>query len=45
MKRLRKQFYEMQLGYDDMNFTPPYLSTIKAKTLIVHDDRDVFFPV
>jgi len=45
MKRLRKQFYEMQLGYDDMNFTPPYLSTIKAKTLIVPGDRDGFFPV
>jgi pimeloyl-ACP methyl ester carboxylesterase len=31
--------------YDDMNFTPPYLSTITARTLIVHDDRDEFFPV
>ncbi len=28
-----------------MNFTPPYLSTITASTLIVHGDRDQFFPV
>jgi pimeloyl-ACP methyl ester carboxylesterase len=32
-------------SYDDMNFTPPYLSTITARTLIVHGDRDQFFPV
>lgn len=40
-----KQFYEMKDSYDDMNFTPPYLSTITAKTLIIHGDRDGFFPV
>ena len=28
-----------------MNFTAPYLSTITAKTLIVHGDRDHLFPV
>ena len=28
-----------------MNFTAPLLSTIKAKTLIIHGDRDNFFPV
>jgi pimeloyl-ACP methyl ester carboxylesterase len=32
-------------SYDDVNFTPPYLSTITARTLIVHGDRDEFFPV
>ena len=32
-------------NYTDMNFTPPYLSTIKAKTLIIHGDRDPAFPV
>jgi pimeloyl-ACP methyl ester carboxylesterase len=32
-------------SYDDVNFTPPYLSTITAKTLIVHGDRDPFYPV
>jgi pimeloyl-ACP methyl ester carboxylesterase len=26
--------------YQDINFTPPYLSTIKANTLIVHGERD-----
>ncbi len=28
-----------------MNLTSPYLATIKARTLIVHGDRDEFFPV
>lgn len=31
--------------YDDMNFTPPYLSTITARTLIVNGDRDPLLPV
>jgi pimeloyl-ACP methyl ester carboxylesterase len=32
-------------SYLDMNFTPPYLSTITARTLIVSGDRDPFYPV
>ena len=28
-----------------MNFTPPYLGTITARTLIVHSDRDPLFPL
>jgi pimeloyl-ACP methyl ester carboxylesterase len=32
-------------SYDDMNFTPPLLSTITARTLIVHGDRDPLYPV
>jgi len=32
-------------SYDDMNFTPPYLSTIRARTLIVQGDRDPLYPV
>ncbi len=28
-----------------MNFTPPYLGTITADTLIVFGDRDPFYPV
>lgn len=32
-------------SYDDMNFTPPFLSTITARTLIVHGDRDPLYPV
>lgn len=27
-----------------MNFTPPYLSTIRAETLVVFGDRDPFYP-
>lgn len=40
--RLADQFKET---YTDMNFTPPLLSTIKARTLIVHGDRDRLYPV
>lgn len=32
-------------SYDDVNFTPPYLSTIQARTLIVQGDRDPLYPV
>jgi pimeloyl-ACP methyl ester carboxylesterase len=32
-------------SYDDMNFTPPYLSTIQGRTLIVQGDRDPLYPV
>jgi pimeloyl-ACP methyl ester carboxylesterase len=31
--------------YDDVTFTPPYLSTIAADTLIVFGDRDPLYPV
>jgi pimeloyl-ACP methyl ester carboxylesterase len=31
--------------YDDVNFTPPYLSTITAETLIIFGDRDPLYPV
>jgi pimeloyl-ACP methyl ester carboxylesterase len=31
-------------SYNDMTFTPPYLSTIEARTLVVHGDRDYCFP-
>ena len=44
-RSLMAQFSSFQDSYDDMNFTQPYLSTITARTLIVHGDRDVFFPV
>lgn len=42
---LMRQFSAFQDSYEDMNFTPPLLSTISARTLIVHGDRDMFFPV
>lgn len=32
-------------SYDDVNFTPPYLTTITAETLIVFGDRDPLYPV
>ncbi|HKE32888.1 MAG TPA: alpha/beta hydrolase, partial [Candidatus Angelobacter sp.] len=30
---------------DDMNFTPPFLATIKARTMIVQGDRDPLYPL
>ncbi len=42
---LAAQFGRFKESYDDMNFTTPYLGTISARTLIVHGDRDQFFPV
>jgi pimeloyl-ACP methyl ester carboxylesterase len=45
LSMLLRQFRAYKDSYDDVNFTPPYLSTIKASTLIVHGDRDQFFPV
>ena len=38
-------FNRMQDSYDDMAFTRPHLATITARTLVVHGDRDEFFPV
>jgi pimeloyl-ACP methyl ester carboxylesterase len=35
----------MKDSYDDMNFTPPSLSRIKTRTLIVYGDRDPLYPV
>jgi pimeloyl-ACP methyl ester carboxylesterase len=32
-------------SYHDLAFTPPQLGTITARTLIVHGDRDPFYPV
>lgn len=42
---LMSQFRGFKDSYEDMNFTGLYLSTISARTLIVHGDRDEFFPV
>ena len=36
---------ETKDSYDDMNFTPPSLSRIRARTLIVYGDRDPLYPV
>lgn len=42
---LLTQSYNFKDSYDDMNFTPPYLSIIKARTLLVFGDRDPGIPV
>lgn len=44
-KMLIDQFKNFASTYDDMNFTPPYLSMIKTPTLIIHGDRDPLIPV
>ena len=43
--QLITQFNALHENYDDMNFTAQSLSTITARTLVVHGDRDRFFPV
>jgi pimeloyl-ACP methyl ester carboxylesterase len=45
IRLLWRQANAFASSYDDMNFTPPYLSTITARTLIVHGDRDPLYPV
>ena len=45
IRALWRQANAFKDSYDDMNFTPPYLSTITARTLIVHGDRDPLYPV
>ena len=44
-KELERQFGAFKDSHDDMNFKPADLKKIKAETLIVHGDRDEFFPV
>ena len=45
IRQLITQFNAFHKDYDDMNFTAQSLSTITARTLVVHGDRDRFFPV
>lgn len=45
IRQLISQFNALHNNYDDMNFTSQSLSTITARTLVVHGDRDRFFPV
>jgi pimeloyl-ACP methyl ester carboxylesterase len=45
IRALWAQGNAMKDSYDDVNFTPPLLSTIKVRTLIVHGDRDPFYPI
>lgn len=43
--QLITQFNAFADNYEDMNFTVQSLSTITARTLVVHGDRDNFFPI
>jgi pimeloyl-ACP methyl ester carboxylesterase len=45
IRQLITQFSAFHKDYDDMSFTAQSLSTITARTLVVHGDRDRFFPV
>ncbi|MBI1813978.1 MAG: alpha/beta hydrolase [Deltaproteobacteria bacterium] len=45
IRALWKQAHAFKDSYEDMNFTPPLLSRISARTLIVHGDRDPLYPV
>jgi pimeloyl-ACP methyl ester carboxylesterase len=45
IRQLLAQFNALHDNYDDMNFTAQNLSSITARTLVVHGDRDNFFPV
>lgn len=44
-KDLVRQFGAFKDSYTDMNFKPGDLAKITASTLIIHGDRDEFFPV
>jgi pimeloyl-ACP methyl ester carboxylesterase len=45
IRQLVAQFNALHENYDDMDFAAQGLSTITARTLVVHGDRDRFFPV
>lgn len=45
IRQLITQFNSFGENQEDMNFTEQNLSTIKTPTLVVHGDRDNFFPV
>ena len=45
IRALWTQACDMKDSVTDVNFTPPYLATISARTLIVHGDRDSLYPV
>jgi pimeloyl-ACP methyl ester carboxylesterase len=45
IQQLLAQSRALADSYDDVNFTPPYLSRIAAETLIVFGDCDPFYPV
>ena len=45
VRALREQFYAFRLDTEDMALTDDDLARIRARTLVVHGDRDALFPV
>ena len=45
IRQLIAQFNALHDDHDDMSFTAQSLSAVAARTLVVHGDRDRFFPV
>jgi pimeloyl-ACP methyl ester carboxylesterase len=45
VRALLGQFNALATNRDDMAFTEPLLPAVTARTLVVHGERDVFFPV
>jgi len=45
IRMLFRQLAGFAESYNDVAFTPPWLSTISARTLLVQGDRDYCFPV
>jgi len=45
IRKIWRQMHGFADSYGDMSFTPPYLSTITARTLIVHGDQDPLYSV
>ncbi|WP_430811905.1 MULTISPECIES: alpha/beta fold hydrolase [unclassified Carboxylicivirga] len=45
IRKIYQQLNNFSNTYNDINFTPPYLSTITAKTLIILGDSDPLFSV
>jgi pimeloyl-ACP methyl ester carboxylesterase len=45
IRALFEQQHAFHASYDDVHFTPPELSRITARTLIVQGDRDPLYPL
>jgi pimeloyl-ACP methyl ester carboxylesterase len=45
IRALYRHGYGFKDSYDDMNLTPQSLGSITARSLIVHGDRDPFYPL
>lgn len=45
IRALWQQCYGFKDNYEDMNFTTSQLSTVRARTLVVHGDGDPVYPI